>query len=577
MTVIIPLPSSANYYDIGTFARTVTTPTPEAQVWFDRGLTWTYGFCHLEAERCFKHALEHDPTFVMAYWGLAYTIGPNYNKPWELHDEQDLLDTLRNARQASLNAIKHITPESSEVEVALAKAILTRYPEEEVAAGKDFLEWNKTYAEAMKMVYEKFGGGGDLDIAALYADALMNLAPWDLWDLGTGLPRSTSRTVEVQSVLEKALADPRSSTHPGLLHLYIHVMEMSVTPEKALGPADLLRGLIPDSGHLEHMPSHIDLLVGDWAKAMQANKSAISADAKYAVRSSSTDFYTFYRLHDIQTFLYAAMHTGRYVDSLWAVDNLEAATPENLLRTESPPLADWLETVLNARAHVLVRFGKWEEILQLKLPKDKELYSATTANVHYARGVAYAALGRVEEAIAEREVFHAAIKRIQPTRIIYPNKCVDVIQVGEAMLDGEIAYRQGDFDIAFQRLEDAVRICDGLTYTEPPAWMQPPRHALAGLKLEQGLVEEALDIYATDLGIINTLSRPLQHPNNVWALHGYHECLVKLGQTEEAKRIEEKVANALKMADVKIYASCFCARGKEASDAGSSLMESCCE
>ncbi|KAK8846886.1 hypothetical protein IAR55_005976 [Kwoniella newhampshirensis] len=574
VTSVPPPPSGADYYDVGAFTRNVKTRSSDAQVWFNRGLIWSYAFNHLEAVRCFRYAIQHDPTCVMAHWGVAYAIGPNYNKPWELHDEQELLDTLRNARQAALDAIAHITPETDPVERALAHAILTRYPE--TAKGKEFLEWNTKYADAMQKVYDS--NGQDLDVAALYADSLMNLAPWDLWDLETGLPRSKSRTLEVQAVLEKAMADPSSSSHPGPLHLYIHVMEMSATPEKALKTSHLLLGLVPDGGHLEHMPSHINLLVGDYAGAMKSNRLAIVADAKYAVRSSSTDFYTFYRLHNIQTFLYAAMHAGRLADSLWAVDLLEAATPESTLRIESPPLADWLETVLNARAHVLVRFGRWQEILDLTLPTETELYSVTVANIHYAKGVAYAALGRVDEAISERKVFHSAISRIPPSRIIYPNRCVDVIQIGVAMLDGEIEYRRGNFDLAFDRLDEAVSLSDALIYTEPPAWMQPPRHALAGLKLEQGLVGEALDIYATDLGLNQKLSRPLQHPNNVWALHGYHECLVTLERTEEAKAVEGQLATALSLADIPVYASCFCATGNEARKITSSsgAVRACC-
>jgi tetratricopeptide (TPR) repeat protein len=221
-------------------------------------------------------------------------------------------------------------------------------------------------------------------------------------------------------------------------------------------------------------------------------------------------------------------------------------------------MADWLEGILSMRVHVHIRFGRWQELLGLELPKDQELYCVTTAMIYYGKGVALAAMGNIVEAEKERKLFRNALERIPPSCTIFANKCIDILAIAGAMLDGELLYRKGDFDLAFEELRRSISLDDSLPYDEPWGWMQPTRHAYGALLLEQGHVEEAAAVYSADLGMDGTLPRPLQHPNNVWALHGYHECLMKLGRTAEARILEPQLRMAVAVADVPIRSSCFC-------------------
>lgn len=237
------------YFDLGSYSRKVSTSSPIAQTWFDRGLVWSYAFNHEEATVCFERAIENDPDCALAYWGVAYTVGPNYNKPWEAFDTEEVERNVNKAIEAGKTAQQKATEsKSTPVERALVRAIQLRYQGD---ANADRTKWNQDYAQAMEEVYRDFSD--DLDVAALYADSLMNLTPWSLWDLRTGEPTKGSRTLEAKTVLDRAIAQEGGDEHPGLLHLYVHLMEMSSAPELALPAADGLRGLVPDGGHLHHM------------------------------------------------------------------------------------------------------------------------------------------------------------------------------------------------------------------------------------------------------------------------------------------------------------------------------------
>lgn len=543
-----------DYYDLGTHGRTVTTSSPEAQLWFDRGLVWTYAFHHEEAVACFEAAVRADPDCAMAYWGIAYALGPNYNKPWEFFDEKDLVRTVERTHAAVELAHGKAQAGATPVERALIGALRARYPR--AKAVEDCSVWNTPYADAMRAVHEL--APDDLDIATLYADALMNLTPWQLWNIATGEPAEGSRTLEAKAVLDRVLATDAGARHPGVLHLYIHLMEMSPTPEAALPVADRLRGLVPDAGHLQHMPTHLDVLCGDYRRVVSDNSAAIVADEKFHARAGAMNFHTLYRSHNYHFKIYGAMFLGQSRTALDTAAQLEASVPEELLRVQSPPMADWLEGFLAMRVHVLIRFGRWADILQLPLPADPELYSVTTAMLHYARGVALSATGRIPEAEAERVLFHEAVARVQETRMLFNNTCADILAIASAMLDGELDYRKGDFDAAFAALERSIDLDDNLPYDEPWGWMQPTRHAYGALLLEQGRVAEAEAVYRADLGLDDTLPRAVQHPGNVWALHGFHECLVRLGKQGEARIVAQQLKIAVALADVPIEASCFC-------------------
>ncbi|GHB46137.1 hypothetical protein GCM10010377_41260 [Streptomyces viridiviolaceus] len=542
-----------DYYDLGAHGRPVTTSSPEAQTWFDRGLVWTYAFNHEEAVSCFEAAAAADPDCAMAYWGIAYALGPNYNKPWEAFDERELTRTVDRAH-AAVELAHEKAAAAGAVERALIGALRARYPQ--ARAAEDCSVWNAPYAESMRAAYEL--APDDLDVAALYADALMNLTPWQLWDLRTGLPAEGARTVEAKEVLDRALATEAGREHPGVVHLYVHLMEMSPTPEAALTVADRLRGLVPDAGHLHHMPSHLEVLCGDYRRVVSDNTAAIAADERYRARAGTMNFYTLYRSHNYHFKIYGAMFLGRSRPALETAAQLEASIPEELLRVESPPMADWLEGFLAMRVHVLIRFGRWADILELPLPADPRLYCVTTAMLHYARGVALAATGRVAEAEAERTLFREAVARVPQTRTLFNNTCVDILAVAAAMLDGELEYRKGDHDAAFAALRRSIELDDSLPYDEPWGWMQPTRHAYGALLLEQGRVAEAEAVYRADLGLDDTLPRPLQHPGNVWSLHGLHECLLRLGRQGEARIVAQQLQLAAALADVPVETSCFC-------------------
>ncbi|KOV75733.1 hypothetical protein ADL01_17235 [Streptomyces sp. NRRL WC-3618] len=540
-------------YDLGTHSRPVTTSSAEAQRWFDRGLVWTYGFHHEEAVACFEAAAAADPDCAMAHWGIAYALGPNYNKPWAFFAGEDLTRTVARTH-AAVELARRKAAGATPVEQALIAALRARYPQGE--AVEDCSVWNEPYADSMRTVYEL--APDDLDIAALYADALMNLTPWQLWDVRSGEPAEGARTLAAKTVLERAIATDAGSRHPGLLHLYLHLMEMSCAPETALPAADRLRGLVPDAGHLLHMPTHLDVLCGDYRRVVADNSTAIAADEKFRERSGAMNFYTLYRAHNHHFKIYGAMFLGQSRTALEAAAQLEAAVPEELLRVQSPPMADWLEGFLAMRVHVLIRFGRWPDILELPLPADPSLYSVTTAMLRYARGVALSATGRIAEAEAERELFRAALTRVPKTRMLFNNTCSDILAVASALLDGELDYRKGDFEAAFAALERSVELSDNLPYDEPWGWMQPTRHAYGALLLEQGRVAEAEAVYRADLGLDETLPRAVRHPGNVWALHGFHECLARLGREGEARIVAQQLKIAVALADVPIEASCFC-------------------
>lgn len=389
-----------DYFDLGGHSCQITTSHPDAQVWFDRGLVWSYAFNHEEAVKCFSNAIDIDPGCAMAYWGLAYALGPNYNKPWEFFDDTELSTTVARTHTAVDEAAHAVRNGHTAVERDLVEALRKRYPETAADSSETlWTVWNADYADAMREVYRNHTD--DLDVVTLFADALMNLTPWVLWDIRTGEPAPGSHALEAKDVLDRALHTSAGRTHPGILHMYIHLMEMSATPEDALVVADRLRGLVPDAGHLEHMPTHLDVLCGDYRRVVSSNRDAISADEKFADREGAMNFYTLYRAHNYHFTIYGAMFLGQSAVAIDTAAELEAAIPESLLRVKSPPMADWLEGFLAMRVHVYIRFGRWQDIIDMALPSDTELYCVTTAMTHYAKSVAYSATSQIEQ--AERE------------------------------------------------------------------------------------------------------------------------------------------------------------------------------
>jgi len=544
------------YYDLGPYRRDISTQVEQAQIWFDRGLMWCFGYNHDESIACFEKAVEADPDCAIAYWGIGYASGCNYNKPWEAFDEEDAKHSVVRAYDATQLALEKID-QASKSEAALIRALVSRYPSR--TANDEMNLWNDDYAGAMREIYQQFPD--DLDIATLFCEAMMNRTPWALWDLKSGKIAEDADTAEAMAVAEKAMQQPGGMSHPGLLHMYIHLIEMSPFPEKALKAGDALRGLAFDAGHLRHMPTHIDVLCGHYERVVSSNEAAIIADRKFLKREGALNFYSLYRCHNYHFKIYGAMFLGRYDLAIEASDEMIATLPKELLEIQSPPMADWLEGFISMKQHVYIRFGKWQEIINQELPQDRQLFCTTTAMIHYAKVVAWAASGNVSEAEKEAIRFEDAAGKVPESRYVFNNTCIDILSVAREMMKGEIEYRKGNYDTAFDHLRKSVELDDNLPYDEPWAWMQPTRHALGALLLEQNQVEEAASVYRADLGLDATLARACQHPDNVWSLHGYHECLKRLGRSEEAIMIKQRLDLANGRTDMPVKSSCFCKQG----------------
>jgi tetratricopeptide (TPR) repeat protein len=547
-------------YELGPYSRKVTTASSDAQRWFDRGLNWCFGYHHEEAVACFEKALEADPNCAMAHWGVAYAAGPNYNFPWELMDPAGKAAALARAFDATRAALALVGGVTAP-ERALIEALPARYPQRDTI--DDQGAWNDAYADAMRLAH--MAHPGDLEVRHIFAEAILNRTPWQMWDSRSGEPAAGAGTLEAREMLESAFRDlPGAMDHPGLLHLHVHLMEMSPHPEAALVTGDRLREVSPDMGHLVHMPTHIDIQCGHYRDAMHWNQKAIIADRKFYDRAGPMNFYSGYRVHNYHFAAYGAMFLGQYAPAIAAADELIETMPEAMLRIPSPPMADFFEGYVSIRQHVLIRFGKWREIIAQDLPADGELYCNTVAMMHYAKGVAHAALGDVSAAEIEQALFQEAAKRVPESRQIHNVKCVQLLAIAEEMLTGEIAYRRGEHDAAFARLRAAIALEDALPYDEPWGWMQPVRHALGALLLEQGRAAEAEVVYREDLGLGGTLPRAQIHPDNLWALRGLLDCLDRRGETAEAALIRQRVEFATARADVPVSVSCFCAVGRAA-------------
>ncbi|MFT5159147.1 MAG: tetratricopeptide (TPR) repeat protein [Paracoccaceae bacterium] len=323
--------------------------------------------------------------------------------------------------------------------------------------------------------------------------------------------------------------------------------------------ADILGDLCPDAGHINHMPGHTYVLCGEYEKAKIASEKAIRADNMYKDYAGVLNFYTTARCHDYHLMMYTCMHLGQFKPALKAAEDIcETLSREVLSIKDRPQYANTMEGYYAMKMHVFVRFGRWQDIVDHTMPDDPELYCVSSAMHHYARGVAYAALKDFAQAEAQQTLFLASLKRIPDSRSFFNNAALKILAVGEKMLEGELAYHKGNYDEAFEALRESVRRDDNLEYTEPWAWMHPPRHALAALLAEQGHFVEAEDVYCTDLGLNNKLQRCAQHPGNVWALLGLVECLKQRGETNELPALQSDLNAALAKADVPITASCLC-------------------
>jgi tetratricopeptide (TPR) repeat protein len=462
----------------------------------------------------------------MAWWGMAYARGLHINNPQMSAEQSEL--AYYDAQHA-LSALDQETP----VEQALVNSVAKRYawpiPDDRSSLDRD-------YAASMEQAWHHFPT--DPDVGALYAESLMNLQPWDLW---TGQAEPKGRVLEILAVLEHTLAV--HPNHPGANHFYIHAIEASPWPQRGLEAAERLGGLVPGSGHLVHMPSHIFIRVGRYTDAAQANSRAIQADEAYFSVAPKPDFYSLYFLHNIHFLAYAAMMQGKYEEAIQAARRIEQQIPEDFLRDYVTMADGFMPTAL----HVLVRFGRWQEILAEPEPPQWRLFSR--AERHFARSVAFSALGQTPSAARELELLDEVAAELNDDWKMGNNPAADVIAIARRMAQGELAYREGRADEAFALLEEAADLEDNLSYDEPPGWMQPVRHAFGALLLADGRAADAEQVYRQDLQ---------RHPNNAWSLLGLQQSLEVQQRLDESQALDEQVRLAWSQSDISPIASCYC-------------------
>jgi tetratricopeptide (TPR) repeat protein len=511
---------------MGQHQRAITTSSPDAQRYFDQGLIWAYAFNHDEAIRSFTHAARLDPQCAMAWWGVALCHGPHINNPVVPPERaRAAWEALRKA----LALQDHANPTERALIAALAKRYADPPPD-------DRRPLDEAYADALREVWENHRG--DADIGSLYAEALMNLQPWDLWTRD-GQPKG--RTQEILAVLESVRAiDP---SHPGANHLYIHAVEASPHPERGIEAADRLRDAVPIAGHLVHMPSHIDVQVGRWALASQQNERAIEADRTYRTISPRQGFYRIYMLHNHHMLSFASMMEGRCQAAVAAARAAVGTVPKDYAKRQAALVDPYMGAVYDA----LKRFGRWDEILAEPAPPS--YLPITTAMWRFTRGLASAAKGQLDDARKERARFERAAAKVPAEAMMAINPAGSILRIAAHMLDGEIAYRRGDIDEAVAELRKAIALEDELVYMEPPEWIQPVRHTLGAVLVDAGRFAEAEKVYREDLAI---------WPENGWSLYGLAQCVRARGAEDEAQAVEQRFAKTWARADVKLESSCFC-------------------
>jgi tetratricopeptide (TPR) repeat protein len=515
--------------NLGSLHHKITTKAADAQKFFDQGLTLVYGFNHSEAIRSFREAARLDPQCAMAYWGQALALAPNINDPAIGPDRE------QQGQEASLLALKY-KDGASEPEQALIDAIAARFSKDEK---RDRQALNKAYAEAMAKVYSKYPD--DPDVAALYADAVMNTMPWDYWTK-SGAPKPG--IAEARRALEAGMK--QHSNHPGVNHVYIHLMEATDEVDLAIPSADRLPGLVPSAGHLVHMPAHIYIRVGRYADAAAVNVKAISADEDYITQCRAQGIYpAVYYPHNIHFLNAVLAMDGRSREALETARKVAGHHDHATMHEPGFGFAHLLKTI---PLLTMVRFGRWDDILKEPEPPANQTFGR--AMRHFARGYALSAQGKPAEARAELESLRkaAADKAFAELKIFDLNSLATIASIAESMLDGEISRRSGNNDRAIAAYRKAVETDDSLLYSEPPDWMLPPRQFLGESQIAAGRYKNAEKTYREDLK---------RHRDNGWSLTGLEQALRKQGRAEEAGEAHARFDRTWTRADVKLTASRF--------------------
>ncbi|WP_035644275.1 lipopolysaccharide assembly protein LapB [Flavobacterium sp. ASV13] len=505
----------------------ISTHNQEVQQYFNQGMMLAYGFNHAEAARSFYEASRLDSNCAMAFWGFAYVLGPNYNAGMEEDNFQRAYAAVQKAKQLSANC--------SPKEKALIDALTVRYVANPPSDRKPL---DIAYAAAMKKVYVKFSL--DPDIGALYAESLMNLHPWDLYDKNTGVAKEW--TPEIVKVLEELMV--KNPKHPGAHHFYVHAIEASATPEKALKSAKLLETLVPGSGHLIHMPSHIYIRTGDYHEGSLSNIEAVKVDSLYTTLCHAQGAYPLgYYPHNYHFLAATAALEGNSKLAWNAAKKLQEHTSVEIMRQ---PGWGTLQHYYTIPYYIAVKFSMWDTIISLPKPGKDLIYPE--AVWHYARGMAY--LGKNDLKNAEKEFIvldklskNAVLKDITIWNI---NTTEDLVKIASKVLAAGIASKKNDSNKAISLLNEAIVIEDHLNYNEPPDWFFSVRHYLGAVLIKAGKYSEAEKIYQKDLQIWT---------KNGYALIGLYNSLIKQKKENEALKIKSAFDNSWRYADFKITSS----------------------
>ncbi|KAL1526830.1 hypothetical protein AB1Y20_015522 [Prymnesium parvum] len=542
---------------LGSSHHPIHTQSPEAQSWFDRGFAWLGAYHREEAALCFEKASAADPGCAMAQWGIALAHGPDYN----FHAGNGFLGVAAQpSGWPSLHVATRAVGKAAELAVggparesALIGALAVRYewpPTEESAA------LDEQYAERMEEVALAFPD--DADVQAVAAEAIVILRPWDLYvkPCGSATPPWNAADKELRPVGARAAALVERGlracpSHMWLCHLKIHLCEMGPIEHFDWQSAELVRGTdAVDCGHLVHMPSHLDIQVGDYQRAMEGNVLAYQADLRlHALSPERFTIYTGYVVHNMEFCAWAAMYAGAKAVALEASKKIDSFFSHEVI-TATPITAMCFEAYLTTRLMVLIRFGLWEDILREPFKEDRQLYLSHTLILHYARGIAFGARSLLDAAKAEQVAFREMLTKLQPgDRLKHNVNLKHMADIGEPILAAELHYREGDFESAFDALSKAVALFDALPYDEPHGWLMSPRQTFGALLAEQQQYDRAISIFDEDLVLF---------PKNPWSLAGLKICLSKTG-SPRLEDVQAALEQASKLADVRIGTSCACA------------------
>jgi len=503
--------------NLGSLHHPITTTSEQAQRYFDQGLRLVYAFNHEEAIRSFEAAAQQDPQAAMPYWGIALALGPNINSAMEKKDERRAVEMVQKARQ--------LADHTTRGEKAYIEALVARYVGRKGTKRRGF---DEAYAKAMRSVAQQFPE--DDDAATLFAEALMDLRPWDLWKPDGGPQPGTD---EIVTTLESVLA--HNPDHPGACHYYLHAVEASSQPERALPCAERLPGLMPGAGHLVHMPAHIYMRLGKYHEAVERNQQAVEIDQQYlASRDQTGEYAEGYYTHNLH-FLWASLAMeGRNVEAMKAARDLTATiTVEEARKDRSKEL--YLPTPIFS----MIRFGRWEELLR-ELPPPKEL-RLMEGMWRLGRGLALVATGRLPGAEGEHVALAGLTKQIRRDHTTEEKTERALLKIAERVLAGELAARRQRYDDAIRLFEEAIKMEEALPFSEPPLWPLSVRHHLGAVLLLADRPSEAEAVYHADL---------LRHPDNGWALIGLIQSLRAQQKDDRASEAEDRFKKAWAHADV---------------------------